>query len=135
MFTIFVIQLSTKMQQGTEYDSQKTLANIDTKMYFSNRNEIIVLANTFDDSDDADWSRWFIFDPYLAIWTKQNLPKEVSFPTKPNWFFIPILGELHLFLPKHTLRYHSETTSWTSIDLNIDLSIENVGFLQIGFIK
>ena len=133
MFTIFVIQLSTKMQQGTEYDSQKTLANIDTKMYFSNRNEIIVLANTFDDRDDADWSSWFIFDPYLAIWTKQNLPKEVSFPTKPNWFFIPILGELHLFLPKHTLRYHSETASWTSIDLNIDLSIENVGFLQIGF--
>ena len=133
MFTIFVIQLSTKMQQGTEYDSQKTLANIDTKMYFSNRNEIIVLANTFDDRDDADWSSWFIFDPYLAIWTKQNLPKEVSFPTKPNWFFIPILGELHLFLPKHTLRYHSETASWRSIDLNIDLSIENVGFLQIGF--
>ena len=135
MFTIFVLQLSAKMQQGTKNDSQKNLANIDTKMYFSNRNEIIVLANTFDDRDDADWSSWFIFDPYLAIWTKQNLPKEVSFPTKPNWFFIPILGELHLFLPKHTLRYHSETASWTSIDLNIDLSIENVGFLQIGFIK
>ena len=135
MFTIFVLQLSAKMQQGTKNYSQKNLANIDTKMYFSNRNEIIVLANTFDDRDDADWSSWFIFDPYLAIWTKQNLPKEVSFPTKPNWFFIPILGELHLFLPKHTLRYHSETASWTSIDLNIDLSIENVGFLQIGFIK
>ena len=61
MFTIFVIQLSTKMQQGTEYDSQKTLANIDTKMYFSNRNEIIVLANTFDDRDDADWLSWFVY--------------------------------------------------------------------------
>ena len=135
MFTTFAIQLSAKIQQGAKHDSQKTLANIDTKMYFSNRNEIIVLANTFDDSDDADWSSWFIFDPYLAIWTKQNLPKEVSFPTKPNWFFIPILGELHLFLPKHTFRYHSETASWASIDLEIDLLIGNVGFLQIGFKK
>ena len=135
MFTTFAIQLSAKIQQGAKHDSQKTLANIDTKMYFSNRNEIIVLANTFDDSDDADWSSWFIFDPYLAIWTKQNLPKEVSFPTKPNWFFIPILGELHLILPKNAFRYHSETASWKSIDLEIDLSIGNVGFLQIGFKK
>ena len=135
MFTTFAIQLSAKIQQGAKHDSQKTLANIDTKMYFSNRNEIIVLANTFDDSDNADWSSWFIFDPYLVIWTKQNLPKEVSFLTKPNWFFIPILGELHLFLPKHTFRYHSKTASWASIDPEIYLSIENVGFLQIGFKK
>ena len=102
-------------------------------MYSLCRNEIIVLANTFEDS--SDWPSWFIFDPYLAIWTKQDLPKEVSFPTKPNWFFIPILGELHLFLPNHTLRYHSETATWTKIYLQIDLPIENIEFLHIGFDK
>ena len=96
---------------------------------------MIVLANTFDDNDNADWSSWFIFDPYLTIWTKRNLPKEVSFPTKPNWFLIPILGELHLFLPNQTLRYHSETTTWTSIDLQIDLPLEDIKVLRLGFQK
>ena len=56
-----MLQLSAKMQQGTKNDSQKNLANIDTKMYFSNRNEIIVLANTFDDRDDAEWLSRFVY--------------------------------------------------------------------------
>ena len=100
---------------------------------YTYRNKIIVLANTFDDSEDAGWSSWFIYDPYSTIWTTQHLPKEVSFPTKSNWFLIPILGELHLFVPNHTFRYHSETTTWTSIDLKIDLPIEDIEGLRIGF--
>ena len=131
---MFVAHLSTtNIQQGKNYC-------LYFRKYFlictySCRNEIIVLANTFDDNDSADWSSWFIFDPYLTIWTKRNLPKEVSFPTKPNWFLIPILGELHLFLPNQTFRYHSETATWTSIDLQIDLPIEDIKTLRLGFQK
>ena len=134
MFTMSVAHHSTtNMQQGKTYSlNLGKNCLICTPTY---RNKIIVLANTFDDSEDADWSSWFIFDPYFTIWTKQHLPKEVSFPTKPNWFLIPILGELHLFLPNHTFRYHSETATWTSIDLQIDLPIEDIEVLRIGFGK
>ena len=51
----------------------------------------------------------------------------------PHWFMISILGELHLFLPNITLKYHQSETkvTWTTIEPLMNLHIEDVEFLNV----
>ena len=76
---------------------------------------------------------WFQFDPLNEIWTKHKLEISIQLPPKPNWFLVPILGELHLFLPEQTLRYDSETSKWIEVNSFIYLPLEDIEFLSIAY--
>ena len=101
------------------------------KICFIFSRKILVLASS--DENYNSIIEWFIYHPLEETWTKHNFPMKVQFPTKPNWFLVPIFGELHLFLPNDTLKYHTETTKWTQIDQLIDLHVEDIDFLSVAY--
>ena len=93
---------------------------------------VIVLANTFE-NDQAIFSKWFSYIPEEEIWTKHQFSTLIQFPSKPNWFLVPILGELFLFCHGNTMKFDSETKDWNKIDQMIDLPIENIKFLYVAY--
>ena len=80
---------------------------------------------------DDNWSK-NLFSYYLKnnIWTQLMFPKESENSFHQNWFFVPILGQLHLLLPKSTLKYDLETSTWEKTDPLLDLPVENIRFLR-----
>ena len=90
------------------------------------------MANTFE-SKTSSMENWFTFNPSDKTWTKHKLAITTQLPSKPNWFLIPILGELYLFLPEQTLRYNSETSKWMEMNSLIDLPLQDIEFLSIAY--
>ena len=95
---------------------------------------VIVLANTFE-NDQAIFSKWFSYIPEAEDWIEHEFEFStlIQFPSKPNWFLVPILGELFLFCQGNTMKFDSETKAWIKIDQMIDLPIENIKSLQIVY--
>ena len=81
----------------------------------------------------ATFSNWFSYNPSKEIWTKHEFASLIQFPSRPNWFLVPILGELYLFGHGHTMKFDSETKTWSKTDPLIDLPIDHIKTLRIAF--
>ena len=92
---------------------------------------VVVLANSID-SGATSMENWFIFNISNETWTKHKLTINIHWPSTPNWFLIPILGQLYLFLPEQTLRFDSGTSNWIEMDSLIDLPLQDIKVLSIA---
>ena len=88
-----------------------------------------MLASQYGNDDNRS-RNLFSYDLKTDIWTQLIFPKESENAFHQNWFLVPILGQLHLLLPKSTWKYDLESSTWERMDPLLDLPVENIRFLR-----
>ena len=89
------------------------------------------MANRFEENNTLQ-PNWFTYNRKTDSWTKHNFSWDVKLPSMPHWFLVSIHGQLNLFLPKATLEFNYETTTWININRTISLPISDINSLKLS---